>query len=307
MIGSPATRKSHTEGETPSVAGLRLVTEADRASGIDRAARRLLDVVLAALALVVLAPLLVLIVVAVVLESPGPILYRAERVGRDGRPLSLLKFRKMPPGASGLPLTVDGDGRLTLTGRFLTRSRLDELPQLWQVLTGELSLVGPRPEDPVFVRARAQDFDVILRVRPGLTGFSQLAFADECRLLAGSDPVAVYLEQVLPQKCALDRLYVRQASLTTTLRVLAWTVVPILLRRPVSVDRATGAIHRRRRPADRRRNGVLSLSSARARRQPTRRRGAAAPRSYVRTAGGSTSARRSARSRAERFLGRGRR
>jgi lipopolysaccharide/colanic/teichoic acid biosynthesis glycosyltransferase len=307
VIGSPPRRKSHTQSEAPSAARLRLVTESERASGIDRAARRTLDVVLAAAALVVLAPLLVLIVVAVVLESPGPILYRAERVGRHGRRLRLLKFRKMPPNASGLPLTVDGDGRLTTTGRLLARSRLDELPQLWQVLTGELSLVGPRPEDPVFVQARAQDYDVILSVRPGLTGYSQLAFADECRLLAVGDPVAVYLERLLPQKCALDRLFVGQASLTTTLRVLAWTVVPILLRRPVSVDRTTGAIHRRRRPADRRRAGVLSLSSARARLRRTQRQGAAAPPSYAQTEEGSRFARRSARSRAERFSDRGRR
>jgi lipopolysaccharide/colanic/teichoic acid biosynthesis glycosyltransferase len=301
VIESSTTRTSHSHSETSNAAGLRLVTETACGS---RAARRTLDVVLAAVALVVLAPLLALIVLAVVVESPGPILYRAERVGRHGRPLSLLKFRKMRPGASGLPLTVDGDGRLTTIGRFLTRSRLDELPQLWQVLTGELSLVGPRPEDPVFVRARARDYEVILRVRPGLTGFSQLAFADECQILADGDPVADYLERLLPQKCALDRLYVEQASLTTTLRVLAWTAVPIVLRRPVSVDRATGAVHRRRRPADRRR---AALSSARARRRLPRRRAAAAPRSYARTGGASASARRSARSRAERFSRHGRR
>jgi lipopolysaccharide/colanic/teichoic acid biosynthesis glycosyltransferase len=299
VIESPTTRASHTHTVTPSAGEERLVIESDRV------ARRALDIVLAAAALLVLSPLLALIVLAVVLESRGPIIYRAERVGHHGRPLRLLKFRKMAPGASGLPLTVDGDSRLTATGRFLARSRLDELPQLWQVLTGELSLVGPRPEDPVFVQARSRDYAVILGVRPGLTGFSQLAFADECRILAGSDPVADYLDRLLPQKCALDRLYVQRASLATNLRVLMWTIVPVVLRRPVSVDRATGTIRRRRRPADRRRTGMLALSPSRARRRPTRPRDAAAPRSYARTAGASRFGRRSDPSRAERSSDRG--
>jgi lipopolysaccharide/colanic/teichoic acid biosynthesis glycosyltransferase len=286
---------SHCQSEAPGDVHPLLVPDR-RARAIDCAARRMLDVVVAALALLVLSPLLVLISVTVVLESPGPVLYRADRVGRNGRPLRLLKFRKMPTGASGLPLTIDGDRRLTSIGGFLSRTRLDELPQLWQVLTGEISLVGPRPEDPAFVDERAGDYAAILRVRPGLTGLSQLAFADECSILSRTDPIADYLERVLPQKCALDRLYVRRVSLVTNLRVLAWTPVPLLLRRSVSVDRATGAIHLRRRCAtvNSRPVAVGDLTPARAPRRPTRRRGDAARSSYDRTAARSQSARRNA-------------
>jgi lipopolysaccharide/colanic/teichoic acid biosynthesis glycosyltransferase len=220
---------------------------ADGVTPMDRAARRALDVAVAVLVLVAAAPLLGLIALAVVLESPGSVLYRAERVGHRGRRLRLLKFRKMRADAVGLPLTVDGDRRLTRIGRVLARTRLDELPQFWQVLTGSMSLVGPRPEDPVFVAQRPDDYAVILAVRPGLTGFSQLAFADEWRILSSSDPIADYTQRVLPQKCALDRLYVQRASLATNLRVLVWTVVPVVLRHPVAVERATGAISLRRR------------------------------------------------------------
>jgi lipopolysaccharide/colanic/teichoic acid biosynthesis glycosyltransferase len=248
-----------------------LLPEDAHAPSIDRVARRVLDVVIAAVALIALSPLLAIISVAVILESPGPVLYRAERVGRDGRSLRLLKFRKMPSGASGLPLTVDGDSRLTSIGRWLSRWRLDELPQLWQVLTGELSLVGPRPEDPVFVRERSDDYAVILQVRPGVTGLTQLAFSDERRIVSSSDPIGDYLDRLLPQKCALDRLYVQRASLVTNVKVLAWTVVPLVLRRPVSVDRMTGAIALRRRPAPS--ATVLDLTQARQRRglTPARR------------------------------------
>ena len=239
--------KAHTSHHNCVIA--RDVHRDTRLRTTDRAARRALDVAVAVIVLVAASPLLGLIALAVVLESPGSVLYRAERVGRRGRRLRLLKFRKMRADAAGLPLTIDGDSRLTRIGRLLARTRLDELPQIWQVLTGSMSLVGPRPEDPMFVAQRADDYAVILGVRPGLTGFSQLAFADEWHILSRSDPMADYIERLLPQKCALDRLYVQRASLATNLRVLIWTVVPIVLRHPVAVDRASGAIGLRRRPA----------------------------------------------------------
>jgi hypothetical protein len=223
--------------------------------------------------------------------------------------LRLLKFRKMRSDAAGPPLTVDRDARLTSIGRLLTRTRLDELPQLWQVVTGELSLVGPRPEDPVFVLDRVGDYSVILQVRPGLTGLAQLAFADECHILSRSDPIADYLERLLPQKCALDRLYVERASFALNVRILVWTIVPLLLRRPVSVDRTSGAIGLRRRPAHAPspRLAALDVTKARWPRRPNRRLDAAERASYARTAAGSGSARRSARSPAATSPRRGRR
>jgi lipopolysaccharide/colanic/teichoic acid biosynthesis glycosyltransferase len=234
---------------------------AARTAALDRAARRTLDIVIALVVLVAALPVFVLIAIGVLVESPGPVLYVATRVGRDGEQMRMRKFRKMRDGASGLPLTAENDSRLTSLGRFLARTRLDELPQIWHVLRGEMSFVGPRPEDPVFVAGRAEDYEVILTVRPGLSGFSQLAFADECSILSSADPMIDYVRRLHPQKCALDRLYVERASVRTNVRVLWWTLVVTLLRRPVAVDRATGAIGRRRRLAPSAQPSVCAMAS----------------------------------------------
>jgi lipopolysaccharide/colanic/teichoic acid biosynthesis glycosyltransferase len=219
------------------------------ASRLDGAARRTLDVVVAAVVLLLAAPALALIALAIVIESPGPIFYRAERIGRRGHRLRMLKFRKMWPDAKGRALTADADLRLTRVGSILAKSRLDEMPQLWHVLRGQMSLVGPRPEDPSFVAEHAAAYRQILTVRPGLTGFAQLAFAEERRILSVADPVADYLGRILPAKCRLDLLYVRDLSLWTNLRVMTWTAITLVLRRPVAVNRATGRLGVRRRPA----------------------------------------------------------
>jgi lipopolysaccharide/colanic/teichoic acid biosynthesis glycosyltransferase len=211
--------------------------------------KRVLDAIVAAVALTLLAPVIGLVTVAVVAESPGPVFYRAPRVGYRGRTLRMLKFRKMHADAGGVALTGARDERLTRVGALLARTRLDELPQLWHVLTGDMSLVGPRPEDPGFVAQRPEDFRAIVTVRPGITGLSQLAFADERTILDARDPVADYLSRILPQKCALDRLYVQRAGVATDVRIVLWTVVAVVLRRPVAVDRRTGALRLRRRAA----------------------------------------------------------
>jgi lipopolysaccharide/colanic/teichoic acid biosynthesis glycosyltransferase len=136
---------------------------------------------------------------------------------------------------------------VTTVGRLLRRFSLDELPQLLNVLRGEMSLVGPRPEDRIFVDRRQPDYDVILQVRPGITGFAQLAFADESRILSTEDPVGHYVEGIHPQKCALDRLYVGSASVLADIRVLFWTVVAIGFKRRIAVHRETGRMSLRRR------------------------------------------------------------
>ena len=210
--------------------------------------KRGLDIVVAATALVVLSPLIACIALAIVLESRGPVFYRAVRVGHRARPLRMLKFRKMHPGATGAPLTARQDERFTRIGRLLGKSKLDELPQLWHVLRGEMSLIGPRPEDPAFVALHAEEYEHILAVRPGVSGLTQLAFVDERRILSQDDPMSHYVERLLPQKCAIDGLYASQAGLRTDLRILAWTVVAVVLRQPVAVHRATGATSLRRRP-----------------------------------------------------------
>jgi lipopolysaccharide/colanic/teichoic acid biosynthesis glycosyltransferase len=150
---------------------------------------------------------------------------------------------------SGPKLTTHNDTRFTRVGTVLARSKLDELPQLLNVLKGDMSLIGPRPEDPGFVAQRSEDYEVIHRTRPGITGLAQLAFAEESRILSAEDPVRHYLQEIFPQKCGLDRLYVGSPSVRTDLRILVWTLVAIVVRRPVAVDRRTGRMTFRRRRA----------------------------------------------------------
>ena len=216
---------------------------------LDRFLKRLLDVLAAGVLLLLLSPLIAVVAVAIKLDSRGPVFYRCRRVGRGGRELPMLKFRKMHDDATGPALTVTRDARLTRTGRLLARSKIDEVPQLWNVLKGEMSLVGPRPEDPSFVALRPDDFQVILLVRPGITGLSQLAFAKESELLDPSNRLADYLERFLPQKIALDRLYVARRTIWLDLNILVWTLAAVVLRRDVAVNRKSIKLTRRMRPA----------------------------------------------------------
>jgi lipopolysaccharide/colanic/teichoic acid biosynthesis glycosyltransferase len=209
--------------------------------------KRAIDLVVAALGLIVLAPVFGVLALLVVLESPGPVFYRAERAGYRGRPLRMLKFRKMRPEATGGTLTVADDERLTRLGGLLARTKLDELPQLWHVLRGEMSLVGPRPETPDHVARHVAAYEEILRVRPGLTGYTQVAFAREGSILDTRDPYSHYVTSLLPQKVALDRLYANRWSVRGDLRIIAATIATLIFRRPVAVDRATGQLTLRRR------------------------------------------------------------
>jgi lipopolysaccharide/colanic/teichoic acid biosynthesis glycosyltransferase len=215
---------------------------------LDATAKRALDVVLAAVVLVCFLPFLLAISLAIKLESRGPVFFRCRRVGFGGAELQMLKFRKMHDGASGAALTTRDDGRLTRVGRFLGKSKLDEIPQLWNVLKGEMSLVGPRPEDGRFVEIRRDDYSTILTVKPGVTGLCQLAFAKESEILDADQAVEDYITRLLPQKAALDRLYAQRRSLLMDLRILAWTAVAVLLRRNVAVHRGTAELTLRRRP-----------------------------------------------------------
>jgi lipopolysaccharide/colanic/teichoic acid biosynthesis glycosyltransferase len=211
-------------------------------SGAAAAVARVLDCILAALVLVLAAPLWLAIAVAIVVDERGPVLYRARRVGQGGREFDMYKFRKMRSDAAGPRLTVSGDARFTRVGGFLARTKLDELPQLLNVLRGEMALVGPRPEDPSFVADFPGAFDAITRVRPGITGLSQIQYRDESALLVGDDFEALYRELLLPQKIALDLFYARHRCLALDLRVLAWTVVAIVTGATVRRDDLTCSV-----------------------------------------------------------------
>jgi lipopolysaccharide/colanic/teichoic acid biosynthesis glycosyltransferase len=196
-------------------------------------AKRAFDLLGAALALLLLAPLLVLLALWIKLDSKGPVLYRQERVGRHGVPFHIHKFRTMKAGAAGLPLTVGEDPRITRAGRFLRRTRLDELPQFIDVLKGDMSLVGPRPEVPKYVAHWPEALKQrALAVRPGLTDPSSLAFIDEAGILAKApDPEREYIERILPLKLQAAVEYAERASLSSDAAVLLRTLALLLGRR----------------------------------------------------------------------------
>ena len=193
-------------------------------------AKRAFDLLVAGCALALLSPLMLAIALWVRLDSPGPVLFRQQRVGRHGVPFRIRKFRTMVQGAAGLPLTVGADPRITRAGAFLRRHRLDELPQLIDVLQGTMSLVGPRPEVPRYValypgalRERA------LAVRPGLTDPASLSHLDEAaRLAAAADPEREYVEHILPAKLQQAVAYAERATLATDIAVLARTALRLL-------------------------------------------------------------------------------
>lgn len=214
------------------------------------ASKRAFDVAFSVLMLICLAGVFAVIALLIKLDSPGPVFYRVRRVGYRGRPLLMLKFRKMRDDARGGPLTIDGDPRLTRLGRVLTRTRLDELPQLWDVLRGRMSLIGPRPEDPGFVALHRIEYRQILDVRPGMTGLSQIAYKAEASIVSVDNPVEDYLSRILPQKLTMDRLYATTASPGLDLRILFWTFVTVVLRHPVSVNRVSASMKLRHRPRE---------------------------------------------------------
>ena len=193
-----------------------------------------------------------MLALVVKLESRGSVFYRCARVGTGFRSLEVLKFRKMVDGSRGPALTVADDPRFTRFGRWLAATKLDELPQLWNVLKGEMSLVGPRPEDSEFVAMHKPEYEIILAARPGITGLSQLAFAREAAILDSQDTVAGYVDRLLPAKVQIDLLYVRRRNLAMDIRILAWTALVVLLRLDVAVNRQSGRLSLRRRPVTRR-------------------------------------------------------
>lgn len=189
--------------------------------------KRLLDVAVSALALVITSPVLAAAAVAVKLESSGPAIYKGARAGRDGREFHILKVRTMRVDPSGPGVTAGDDPRITRVGRFLRRTKIDEVPQLWNVLKGDMSLVGPRPEDPRYVAHYTPEQRQVLTVRPGITGPTALAFIDEEELLRGGDPEATYVERVMPRKLAVDLDYVRGRSFGGDLRILGRTALAV--------------------------------------------------------------------------------
>ena len=189
--------------------------------------KRAFDLVTAAILLMVLALPMVCVGIALVLTQGLPLIFRQERMGRSGKPFNVLKFRTMrPPQPGDVAITSgDEDPRITGVGRTLRRHRMDEWPQLFNVLLGDMSLVGPRPEVPAFVDLQSDQWQEILSVRPGITGPDALAFKDEGVMLAGAqDTDRYYREKILPAKLALQQEYMRSRSFSGELGVLFRTL-----------------------------------------------------------------------------------
>jgi lipopolysaccharide/colanic/teichoic acid biosynthesis glycosyltransferase len=195
--------------------------------------KRLFDIIVSAAGLVLLSPFFLLVAVGIRLASPGPILYRSVRVGRNGEPFTMHKFRTMhvSRGPADSPITAPNDARVFTLGSLLRRLKIDELPQLYDVLRGKMSLVGPRPEDPRIVRDHYTPADrETLRVLPGLTSPGSIYdYTHGDRILAQGDPDQVYLERLLPVKLALETVYVREATFCYDLAIVLRTIAVLFL------------------------------------------------------------------------------
>jgi len=201
--------------------------------------KRLFDFVAAAAGLLLFSPLMLLTALLIKLDSPGPVFFKQERIGRGFCPFQIYKFRTMVRDAArrGSSITVGADPRITQIGHFLRKTKIDELPQLINVLKGEMSLVGPRPELPRYVAMFRKDYEEILMVRPGITDPAALKYQDEADILAsGGNPEEDYVRRILPDKITLARDYVRRSSFTSDLALILRTVPKLLGFKARSID-----------------------------------------------------------------------
>lgn len=187
---------------------------------------RALEILLALAGVILIAPFLILFGVLVRVYDGGSALYRARRVGRGGEEFALLKFRTMVVDADkrGSGLTSAVDSRITPVGRFLRRTKCDELPQLFNVLKGDMSFVGPRPEDPRYVRLYNPEQRKVLEVRPGITSAASLHYRNESALLSGPDPEGTYVRDILPHKLAIELKYMQTRSFWSDVKLIVRTI-----------------------------------------------------------------------------------
>jgi len=193
--------------------------------------KRWMDAVISFLSLIILFPFFLVIALMIVVTCPGPVFFRQERVGRRGRRFKLVKFRTMVNGAhlNGSCLTSSRDKRVTSLGRFLRRYKIDEAPQLWNILKGEMSIVGPRPELPQYVELFQEDYKEILSVRPGLTDHALIVFREEEKMLSRlSSMEDGYVQQIMPLKITLYKAYIRDIRSGSDLKIFLKTAVKVL-------------------------------------------------------------------------------
>lgn len=211
--------------DSTSLSNIDLVLERNKYIAV---AKRFFSIILSCLGLIALALVFLLIGYAIKSDSRGPIIFRQDRVGRNGRIFQILKFRTMvhETESKGLQITVANDFRITKVGRLLRKYKLDELPQLINVLKGDMSFVGPRPEVPKYVALYNETQRNILKVRPGITDPASIEYRDESKILAMSDdPERTYIEEIMPKKFELSAEYLRNASLKSDMELIIKTVV----------------------------------------------------------------------------------
>jgi lipopolysaccharide/colanic/teichoic acid biosynthesis glycosyltransferase len=219
---------------------------------LDRCFKRAFDIIAAFGGLVFLSPLFLWIGLLIKRESSGSIFYRGPRVGKNGQPFGILKFRTMyecDASYQGPRVTARGDDRITPLGQWLRDTKLNELPQLWNVLMGEMSLVGPRPEDPELAKTWPRGARLeILSVRPGMTSPASILYRDEEKMLQSASAMDDYLKIIMPDKLRLDQLYVRNHTFFSDLDVIFWTLIallPTLRTKPIPVESVySGLLHR---------------------------------------------------------------
>jgi lipopolysaccharide/colanic/teichoic acid biosynthesis glycosyltransferase len=197
---------------------------------VDEVCRRALDVTASSIGLVLLGPLFVLLGLVIKLGSPGPVFFRGERVGKDGKHFRVYKFRTMVANAArkGPSITAAGDPRVTRVGHFLRRKKLDELPQLINVLIGDMSLVGPRPEDPRYVAIYTPEQRKALCVRPGITSLASINYRHEEKLLQGDGWEQIYREEILPAKLQIELDYLEHRSVWRDIYVVTQTLLSLM-------------------------------------------------------------------------------
>lgn len=196
--------------------------------------KRVLDAIASVLLILIGLPLFGIVAMLIKLDSAGPVFFRQERMGRGGRPFFIYKFRTMVHDAPlrGGPITFGDDPRITRVGRLLRKAKIDELPQLVNVLKGEMSLVGPRPEVRKYVELFQKDYAEILQIRPGMTDLASLKYRDEAAMLGKSqDPDDEYINRILPEKIRLAKEYLDRSSLAFDLSLLAKTILSLVGRR----------------------------------------------------------------------------
>ena len=190
--------------------------------------KRVFDLLTAGVGLLVLSPVFLLVGILVKLDSPGPVLYKGDRIGKGGVPFKMYKFRTMVVSADqmGPALTHGRDPRTTRVGRILRKWKIDEIPQLLNILRGEMSVVGPRPESPGYVKHYTPEQRQVLRAKPGMTGLTQVKFRHEESLLSHcKHPEADYIEKIMPQKLALDLEYLKHQSLFLDIKLITQTLL----------------------------------------------------------------------------------